>query len=231
MSFKHTATQARVLLRSANAAQRTLPQQMYASAPLDAPPTRPVGTREYSGVKLTGNEAVGIATSSDFSFPALAARVASLEAAHDFQITNSNAELSRSLRRRAIAPRPVQPETVDLFPRDLESSILKNLARAGHHETFEKVRARYFADARRKLSNAKILQPGQAYHEHGKRVVRLLLQHGCISEEVYFAAAGREVGMRMLDGNVFELDLDSREISFTSTVMREFCKREKALWV
>ncbi|KAH0602756.1 uncharacterized protein H6S33_008406 [Morchella sextelata] len=217
MSYKA----ARTLLRTTTAAQR-----------LHATPDAAAGTRTYSGTKLTGTEAVGIATgSSDFSFPALAARVASLEAAHDFQVATSNAELSRSLRRPANARAPTpRADAMDLFPRDLESSILKNLARAGHHETFDNVRRRYFRDAKRRLENAKMLHAGQVYHEAGKRIIGLLLRQGAIPEEVYFGAVGREVGMRMLGAGVFELELDSREISFMSVVMREFCRSERALW-
>lgn len=75
-----------------------------------------------------------------------------------------------------------------------------------------------------------MLHPGQAYHEAGKRIIALLLGQGAVPEEVYFGAVGREVGMRMLGAGVFELDLDSREISFMSVVMREFCRSERALW-
>ncbi|KAI5836873.1 hypothetical protein DFP73DRAFT_344901 [Morchella snyderi] len=151
MSYKHTASAAHTLLRTTTAAQR-LPQLH--------------STRPYSGTKLNGTEAVSIATGSSsdctysatplsplpspilfpkakltkkaVSFPALAARVASLEAAHDFQVATSNAELSRSLRRPSSTRTPaLRADAMDLFPRDLESSILKNLARAGHHETFD----------------------------------------------------------------------------------------------
>lgn len=222
MSYKHTASAARTLLRSTTTAGAGA-QRLHAT---------PDTVRTYSGTKLTGTEAIGIATSSSaYSFPALAARVASLEAAHDFHVATSNAELSRSLRRPANtrAPTP-RADGMDLFPRDLESSILKNLARAGHHETFDNVRRKYFRDARRRLENAKMLHPGQAYHEAGKRIIALLLGQGAVPEEVYFGAVGREVGMRMLGAGVFELDLDSREISFMSVVMREFCRSERALW-
>lgn len=93
------------------------------------------------------------------------------------------------------------------------------------------MRKKFFADAEQELAVAGILGVNQPYHDEGRKVIRELLKKGSIPEGDYFKVVGRDIGMRMLGGGVFELELDSRMITFQSTVMREYCRQKSAQWV
>lgn len=93
------------------------------------------------------------------------------------------------------------------------------------------LRKKFFREAEEELEISGILGADQPYHKEGKRVIHELLLKGSIPEGDYFGIAGKDIGMTMLDGNVFVLDPDCRLLSFQSTVMREYCKQESARWI
>lgn len=96
---------------------------------------------------------------------------------------------------------------------------------------FIDVRKKFFADAKEELVITGILGADRPYYKEGREVIKQLLLKGFISEHDYFKIAGKNVGMSMLDGNVFALDIDCHVISFQSVVMREYCRQELAKWV
>jgi hypothetical protein len=86
-----------------------------------------------------------------------------------------------------------------------------------------------FSDAEAQLEAAKIL-PGHDYYKHGAVIIRELLREESISERTYYRLAGVNVGKKLLEKNVFAFHVNSRQISFQSTVMKRYCEEHMAVW-
>ena len=86
-----------------------------------------------------------------------------------------------------------------------------------------------FSNAKAQLEAAQIL-PGQEYYKHGAVIIRELLREESISDCTYYSLAGVNVGKKLLEKNVFAFHVNSREISFQSTVMKRYCEEHMAVW-
>jgi hypothetical protein len=86
-----------------------------------------------------------------------------------------------------------------------------------------------FFDAEVKADTAKIL-PGLRYHKDGAAVIRELLKKGSISMNAYKGLVDVHARGKLLESNVFAFHINSREVSFQSTVMKRFCEENRALW-
>jgi len=86
-----------------------------------------------------------------------------------------------------------------------------------------------FYDAESELKIAEIL-PEYRYHKEGEAVVHELLKKGSISDLTYFELAERIIGEKLLDANVFAFHINSRQITFQSTLMKRFCEQESVRW-
>ncbi len=86
-----------------------------------------------------------------------------------------------------------------------------------------------FYDAESQLKIAEIL-PEYRYHKEGEAVVRELLKKGSISAPRYFKLVGSKVGEKLLETNVFAFHINSRQITFQSSLMKRFCELESVHW-
>ena len=80
-----------------------------------------------------------------------------------------------------------------------------------------------FEEAAGQLQTAQIF-PAYPYYEKGKNVVHKLLKEGYISESEYYELMGPELGKKALENNVFALHIGPGQVTFQSTVMKQFCK-------
>ena len=86
-----------------------------------------------------------------------------------------------------------------------------------------------FFDAKEKICQAEI-HSNSCYHEKGAQVISLLLKkNGSISEDDYMALTGHEIGIKLLEENVFAFQFKSRQVTFQSTLMMRCCE-EMAHW-
>jgi len=86
-----------------------------------------------------------------------------------------------------------------------------------------------FSNAKSLLKSAEIL-PGHCYHKEGAVIIRELLKKESISDDTYYGLVGVGAGAKLLRTNVFTMHVNSREITFQSTVMKRFCEENSALW-
>ena len=86
-----------------------------------------------------------------------------------------------------------------------------------------------FSDARSQLESAEIL-PGHCYYKEGAAIIRELLKKESISDDTYYGLVGVGAGAKLLKTNVFAMHVNSRGITFQSTVMKRFCEENSALW-
>jgi hypothetical protein len=86
-----------------------------------------------------------------------------------------------------------------------------------------------FEEAANQLKSAEIF-PDYANYEKGKRVVHELLKKESISEAKYYQIMGPKLGKEVLAHNVFALHFNSGQITFQSTVMKQFCKENSTSW-
>ena len=82
-----------------------------------------------------------------------------------------------------------------------------------------------FYNAQNQLEAAEIL-PGYRYHEDGAVIVRELLKKGSILDETCYNLVGIKSTKKLLETNVFAFHVNSREITFQSTVMKRFCEEK-----
>jgi hypothetical protein len=94
---------------------------------------------------------------------------------------------------------------------------------------FTATRQTMFSDAKGQLESAEIL-PKHHYHKDGAMIVRELFKKESISDDTYYGLVGVNAGKRLLETNVFAMHVNSREITFQSTVMKRFCEENSALW-
>jgi len=86
-----------------------------------------------------------------------------------------------------------------------------------------------FSKANIELEAASIL-PGDPYHKDGAVIIRELLKKGCISEDTYRGLIDVVIGEKLLETNVFAFHVNSGEISFQSTLIKQFCEENAAYW-
>lgn len=79
------------------------------------------------------------------------------------------------------------------------------------------------------LQSAKIL-PGRRYYKEGAVILRELLKKGSISRSTYYNLVDADTGDKLLETNIFAFHFNSREITFQSTVIKQFCEENSALW-
>jgi hypothetical protein len=91
------------------------------------------------------------------------------------------------------------------------------------------MRQTMFVNARSQLESAEIL-PGRGHHKTGAVILRELLKKGSISYSAYYNLAGADTGDKLLETNIFALHFNSQEITFQSTVMKQYCEENSALW-
>ena len=84
-----------------------------------------------------------------------------------------------------------------------------------------------FNNAKNQLNIAKIL-PYESYHKEGAIIIRELLEKGSISKEKYFDLLGYEVGRKLLESNAFAYHFASKTVTFQSTIIVQFCKKNSA---
>jgi hypothetical protein len=87
-----------------------------------------------------------------------------------------------------------------------------------------------FSDAASRLKAAEIL-PGRRCHKDGAVIIRELLKKGSMSDSTYYDLVDADIGDKLLEANVFAFHVNSRDVSFQSTVMKQFCKENSALWI
>ena len=93
---------------------------------------------------------------------------------------------------------------------------------------FIDIRRAMFQEASAQLGLAE-MDPTGRYHKEGAAIVSKLLQEkGSISKNAYYSLIGREVGVNLLEGNVFAFRFNSGEVTFRSTMVKRFC--EQATW-
>ncbi len=95
--------------------------------------------------------------------------------------------------------------------------------------TFIAMRQMMFSDAKSQLQSAEIL-PGRRYYKDGAVIICELLKKGSISDDTYYGLVDADIRDKLLKTNVFAMHVDSREITFQSTVMKRFCEENSALW-
>ena len=86
-----------------------------------------------------------------------------------------------------------------------------------------------FSNAKNQLESAEIL-PGHCYHKEGAVIIRELLKKESISDDTYYGLIGVGAGDKLLKTNVFAMHVNSRKITFQSTVMKRFCEENSALY-
>ena len=86
-----------------------------------------------------------------------------------------------------------------------------------------------FFDAKSQLESTEIL-PGHCYHKEKAVIICELLKKESISDDTYYGLIGVGVGAKLLKTNVFAMHVNSRGITFQSTVMKRFCEENSALW-
>ena len=101
--------------------------------------------------------------------------------------------------------------------------------KVGFLTAFPGVRQKMFSDAKSELKAASILRGGR-YHKDGGVIIRELLKKGCIPEDTYRDLIDTETGEKLLETNVFAFHVNSREISFQSTLMKQYCEENAAYW-
>ncbi|KIX01032.1 uncharacterized protein Z518_10098 [Rhinocladiella mackenziei CBS 650.93] len=94
---------------------------------------------------------------------------------------------------------------------------------------FEAIRQMIFYDVNGQLMSAQVL-PAHRYHKEGAVIIRELLKKGSISSNAFYKLVGADTGDKLLEANIFAFHLNSREITFQSTVMKRFCEENSALW-
>jgi len=91
------------------------------------------------------------------------------------------------------------------------------------------MRETMFSSAEEQLKTAEIL-PEHRYHKDGAKIVRELLRKGSISRSTFYGLVGVDTGDKLLETNIFAFHLNSREITFQSTVMKRYCEETSNLW-
>jgi len=94
---------------------------------------------------------------------------------------------------------------------------------------FPDLREEMFSDVKSGLEAASLL-PGYPYHKDGGVIIRELLKKGCISEDTYRGLIDIVTGKKLLETNVFSSHIKAKEISFQSTLMKQFCEENAAYW-
>ena len=94
---------------------------------------------------------------------------------------------------------------------------------------FLDIRQNMFTDAKDQLKTAYILR-GDRYHKDGAVIIRELLKKGCIPEDTYRDLIDVRTGEELLGTNVFAFHVNSGEISFQSTLIKQFCEENAAYW-
>ena len=68
------------------------------------------------------------------------------------------------------------------------------------------------------------IRPDSIYQKPGAAVISKLLEKGSLSQNDYITLAGREVGEKLLETNVFAFHFDSKQVTFRSTLMKRYCE-------
>ena len=86
-----------------------------------------------------------------------------------------------------------------------------------------------FYDAELQLKTAEVLS-GCRYYKDGAGIINELLKKGFISKKTYYDLVGIKIGDKLLETNVFAFHISSGEITFQSTVMKQFCEENATVW-
>jgi hypothetical protein len=84
-----------------------------------------------------------------------------------------------------------------------------------------------FVDTEGQLNSAKIIHE-RRYCKDGAVIIRKLLKKGSISRDAYYTLVDPYTADKLLETNVFAKQVDSREITFQSTVMKRYCEEHSA---
>jgi hypothetical protein len=71
---------------------------------------------------------------------------------------------------------------------------------------------------------------GSPHHRQGAAIITKLLKEESINENEFIKLAGREVGDKLLEGNVFAFDFDKNQVTFQSTLMKRCCHDNESWW-
>jgi len=95
--------------------------------------------------------------------------------------------------------------------------------------TLKAIRQMMFLDAESALESTGI-NPGRPYHKDGAVIIRELLKKGSISKHTYYDLVNADTADKLLEGNVFAMQVNSKEVNFQSTVIKRYCEENSALW-